>query len=164
MRATTRPCGKEASAAAGASGRGGHLGHMCVDVNAPKDVFNTPGSLEAMIGNATVRERSGGRFASTLELVQAAQSGDEAAMRAWHDSVRKLAAALVSLVNVFDPEVIILGGGIASGAGTALLEPLERWLDEYEWRPGGLKVPLKMASAGEWAGALGVVRGLRSEE
>lgn len=145
----------------GASGRGGHLGHICVDVNAPRDVFHTPGSLEAMLGNATLRQRTGGRFASTLELVQAAQSGDAEAMLEWRESVRRLAAALASLVNVLDPEVIILGGGIATGAGDALMRPLEQFMDDYEWRPGGLRVPLKMASAGEWAGALGAVNGLR---
>lgn len=144
----------------GAAGRGGHLGHMCVDVNAPRDVFHTPGSLEAMLGNATVKQRTGGRFLSTLELVQAAQSGDEEAERFWQESVRKLAAALASLINILDPEVILLGGGIASGAGLALLEPLEHWMKQYEWCPGGLRVPLKMASAGEWAGALGAVSGL----
>lgn len=145
----------------GASGRGGHLGHICVDVNAPKDVFHTPGSLEAMLGNSTVRERTRGRFASTHELVQAAQAGDEEARLTWLESVRRLAAALASLVNVLDPEVIILGGGIAAGAGLALMQPLEKFMDEYEWRPAGRRVPMQIASAGEWAGALGAVKNIQ---
>ena len=38
-----------------------------------------------------------------------------------------------------------------------LLEPLQRHLDEYEWRPGGHQVRLALAMAGEWAGAIGSV-------
>jgi glucokinase len=66
------------------------------------------------------------------------------------------------LINVLDPEMVILGGGIAGGAGDALLKPLQHYLDQYEWRPGGHRVRLMLASAGEWAGAIGSVRELES--
>ena len=139
----------------GSLGRGGHLGHITVDANAPKDIFNTPGSLESFLGNKTLQERGGGRYESTLTLLAAAAAGDAEAKSLWLESVRYLAVGIVSLINVLDPELVILGGGIASGAGEQLMQPLQSYLDEFEWCPGGHRVRLALATAGEWAGAYG---------
>jgi glucokinase len=141
----------------GFTGRGGHLGHVSIDAEAPKDIFNTPGSLESFLGNKTLHERCGGRYENTHVLVAAAAAGDEQARRLWLESVRRLAVGITSLVNVLDPELVILGGGIASGAGDELMRPLQAFMDELEWRPGGHRVRLALASAGEWAGACGCV-------
>lgn len=138
-------------------GRGGHLGHITVDANAPKDIFNTPGSLESFLGNKTLQERGAGRYENTHVLVAAAAAGDAEAKTLWLESVRYLAAGIVSLVNVLDPELVILGGGIASGAGDQLMQPLHSYLDDFEWAPGGHRIRLALATAGEWAGAYGCV-------
>jgi glucokinase len=143
-------------------GRGGHLGHITVDANAPKDIFNTPGSLESFLGNKTLQERGAGKYENTHVLVAAAASDDATAKALWLESVRYLAVGIVSLVNVLDPELVILGGGIASGAGDQLMQPLQTYLDEFEWAPGGHRVRLALASAGEWAGAYGCVHQLNS--
>lgn len=141
----------------GRLGRAGHLGHVSVDGRGAADACQTPGSLELAIGNQTISARTQGRFASTHELVAAAQAGDEQAAGWWEESVRSLAVALASLINVLDPERVIVGGGIASGAGQRLFEPLRRWMAVYEWRPDGQAVPLVPAEVGEWAGVVGAV-------
>lgn len=138
----------------GAIGRAGHLGHICLDPNGPPDICGTPGSLEQAIGNATVRKRTQGRFTSTHALIRAFESGDAFARAVWLKSVRTLAAAVASLINVLDPEVVILGGGIAR-AGAALFTPLARELETLEWRPGGHRVRVVPAALGEFAGAYG---------
>ena len=135
-------------------GRAGHLGHICLDVNGPKDVTNMPGSLEAMIGNCTIGERTHGRFKTTHELLAAQKSGDAGASAIWLKSVRYLASAVASFINVLDPELIVIGGGIA-GAGAALFGPLEDFVRDIEWQPGGHKVPIVPARLGEFAGAFG---------
>jgi glucokinase len=99
-------------------------------------------------------ERTGGRFATTHELVAACVQGDAAAREAWLRGIRALGCAIASLVNVLDPEAVIVGGGIAS-AGDALFVPLQRVLDETEWRPMGRSVMVRPAQLGEWAGATG---------
>lgn len=147
----------------GAIGRAGHLGHITVDAFAEKDVFNTPGSLEAAIGNQTLAARGEGHYASTHDLIAAAGAGNAHAGQIWEKSLRQLAVGIVSLINVLDPEVIILGGGIAAGAGEALFQPLQKLLNEFEWRPGGHEVPLLPATLGERAGACGAVRNLLLE-
>jgi glucokinase len=121
----------------GKIGRAGHLGHLSIDSNAPRDDFNTPGSLEDAIGNQTIAQRGEGRYATTHALLDAYAAGDEHAQKVWLTSVRHLAAAIASLINVLDPELIILGGGIATGAKDLLFKPLQQALDDFEWRPGG---------------------------
>jgi glucokinase len=135
-------------------GRAGHLGHISLDPQGAPDITGTPGSLEDTIGDCTVQQRSRGRFASTRALVEACRLGDGEAERIWEKSVRALAAAVASLINVLDPEVVVLGGGI-SRAGPMLFAPLRKLLDEFEWRPGGRKVRLVRARLGDRAGGFG---------
>ncbi|HKG13340.1 MAG TPA: ROK family protein [Pyrinomonadaceae bacterium] len=138
-------------------GRAGHLGHMCLDVDAPRDSLGIPGTLEEAIGNRTLPGRSEGRFDSTEKLVAAYLAGDEEAARVWLRSVFHLACAVTNIINAFDPEVVIVGGGIAR-AGRALFDPLEGYLDGMEWRPGGHRVRVEPAALGDIAGALGAAR------
>ena len=135
-----------------------------MSVNAPgaKDIVNTPGSLEDAIGNCTVARRTGGRFTDTAALVAAHLAGDEEASAAWQASVQLLGAGVASIVNAVDPARVILGGGIATQAGEALLGPLRRWMDEYEWRPLGAGVEIVLAELGEDAGAIGAAAHARN--
>ena len=139
----------------GHMGRAGHLGHISLDPHGDLDIANTPGSLEDAIGNASLARRSEGRFKMTRELIEALLHGDAFAAKIWDESIRALAAGIASLINCFDPECVILGGGIVAGSRDHLLEPLERWLEKFEWRPGGRRVRLELAALGEWAGAHG---------
>jgi len=138
----------------GQIGRAGHLGHTSINSDGALDIVNTPGSLEQMIGNYNLSERSGGRFTSTRKLVEAHLAGDIEATTIWLRSVHHLAAAIASFINAFDPEVVIIGGGIAQ-AGSALFEPVRQYLDRFEWRPLDHHVPVIAAALGEKAGAIG---------
>lgn len=138
-------------------GRAGHLGHTCLNIDGPPDVVGTPGSLEDFIGNHNVAQRTGGRFRTTHELIAAASTGDASAERLWMRSVRALACAIASFVNILDPEAVVIGGGIAA-AGETLFVPLRAQLDQMEWRPAGHAVKILPALLGEWAGAIGAAR------
>jgi glucokinase len=138
----------------GHTGRAGHVGHITVDAFGPLDICNTPGSIENAIGNHTIVSRSGGRFSSTEELVAAYESGDAQARDIWLGSIRKLAATIASIINIVDPQRIILGGGMIR-AGESLFAPLRAELDRVEWRPFGTGVEIVPAELGEWAGAIG---------
>jgi glucokinase len=138
-------------------GRAGHLGHVSLDPNGPRDIVNTPGSLEDAIGECTLAARSHNAFQTTQELVTAFREGSAGAKEIWLRSVRALAAAITGFVNVLDPEVIVIGGGIAE-AGDALFQPLRRELDQFEWRPGGARSRIVPAVLGRNAGAIGAAR------
>ncbi len=133
----------------------GHLGHVTVDAMAiDLDVTNMPGSLEDAIGNLSIKQRSNGKFETTWDLVKAFEEGDSFATDVWLASVRKLAVAIASFVNIVSPELIIIGGGI-SKANDLLLKPLNEYRAQFEWRPGGKITPMQLAQFSDLAGALG---------
>jgi glucokinase len=138
----------------GRSGRAGDLGHVSLNVDGQADAACIPGSLEDAIGNSTLSLRSNGRFKATRKLVEAHRAGDVEASYIWLRSVYQLACAVASFINIFDPEVVIIGGGIAA-AGPTLFEPLARFLERVEWRPENRPVPVVPARLGGLAGALG---------
>ena len=138
----------------GATGRAGHLGHTCLNPKGSADIVGMPGSLENEIGNCTIAERSKGRFLTTHDLMSAHVAGDAGATDIWLTSVHALACAIASFINILDPEVVIIGGGISQG-GAALFDPLEKYLDEMEWRPGGHRAKIVPAVLGDFSGALG---------
>lgn len=102
-----------------------------------------------------VLERTEGRYRSVRELVDAYANGDSEARVWWLESVKKLAVSLASLTNILSPEVIVLGGGIATGAKQTLMKPLKTYMEQYEWRPRGYKTKIMNAKLGGYAGALG---------
>lgn len=134
--------------------KAGHIGHMVVDHEGDADVTGMPGSLEECIGNCTIEKRSDGKFSSTHALLDAYRSGDTFARTIWLRSVKQLAIGLASIINILSPETIVLGGGITQ-AGKDLFEPLEQFLNQYEWRPGGQKTNIVQAQSGDMAGAIG---------
>ena len=138
----------------GSFNKAGHIGHMVIDSNGDADVTNMPGSLEECIGNCTVEKRSKGKFTSTHELLEAYRNDDEFAKQVWLMSVKKLAIGLASASNFISPDTIVVGGGIAE-ANDDLFLPLNKWFDEFEWQPGGIRPQIVKAIHGDLAGAIG---------
>lgn len=138
----------------GAFNKAGHIGHMVIDSEGETDVIGMPGSLEDAIGNCSIEKRSSGKFTSTLQLLDAYKNNDLFARKIWLTSVKKLAIGLAALTNILSPQMIILGGGITE-AEKDLFNPLEKYMDKYEWRAGGYKTEIVKAQYGDLAGAVG---------
>ena len=133
----------------------GHFGHITIEAsNGETGITGSPGTLEQAIGNTTVGKRTAGRYDSTSELVEAYERGDNFATYVWLDSVRKLSLAICSISNSISPDAVILGGGITN-AGDSLFNPLNDFMDVYEWRPGGKKTRIMQAQYSELSGAVG---------
>lgn len=138
----------------GSFNKAGHIGHTVIDSSGDADVTKMPGSLEECIGNCTIEKRSGGKFTSTEELLNAFRKGDQQAKQIWLTSVKKLAIGLASASNFISPDTIVVGGGIAE-ANDDLFIPLNKWFDEFEWQPGGIRPKIVKAIQGDLAGAVG---------
>jgi glucokinase len=138
----------------GTSGRAGHIGHISLDPDGAADIVGTPGSLEDAIGECSIAKRTDGRFHCTKDLLAAVYSGETAAKQFWDKSIQALAAAIVSFINTLDPEIIVIGGGVAQ-AGDALFAPLRERVAAMEWKPVGRSVPIMPTSLGELGGTSG---------
>lgn len=136
------------------SGRAGHIGHISLDPDGAADIVGTPGSLEDAIGECSIAKRTDGRFHCTKDLLAAVYSGETAAKQFWDKSIQALAAAIVSFINTLDPEIIVIGGGVAQ-AGDALFAPLRERVAAMEWKPVGRSVPIMPTSLGELGGTSG---------
>lgn len=138
----------------GSFNKAGHIGHMVIDCSGDADVTNMPGSLEECIGNCTIEKRSKGKFTSTHDLLIAMRKGDELAKEVWLVSVKRLAIGLASVSNLISPDTFVIGGGIAE-ANDDLFLPLNKWFDEFEWQPGGIRPNIVKAVHADLAGAIG---------
>ena len=114
----------------GTSGFGGEIGHMTIDQNGPMDNCGNIGCLEALAsGTALARmaqERlRAGESSQILELaggsvddadarmvVQAARQDDPLALSLLQDIARSLASGIITLMHIFDPQLIVIGGGL----------------------------------------------------
>jgi glucokinase len=135
--------------------RAGHVGHVSLNADSDaRDITNMPASLEDAIGDCSIEQRSFGRFTSTHDLLEAVRCGDRLAVYTWLHSVKKLATALCSFINMLSPEIIILGGGI-SRAGKELFEPLAEFMNIFEWQHSDTRTPVVPAVFDEYSGAAG---------
>jgi glucokinase len=67
-----------------------------------------------------------GRAVNSHDLVAAAKEGDEPALGGLRLVGERLGIGIANAVNTFDPQVVVIGGGVAQGAGELLLEPARR--------------------------------------
>jgi glucokinase len=167
---------------AGAHGAAGELGHVVVRPGGPRCGCGGRGCLESIASAAALARRynalttprpdaaddsptattvrghqatapGGGKATvSAAEVVARAGAGDPAARQAWQEAIDALADGLFIAQSLFDPDTVVLGGGLAD-AGEDLLGPLRaalraRLVFQYEPR-------LVRATLGDEAGCLG---------
>jgi glucokinase len=140
-------------------GAGAEIGHMVLEYGGEPCSGNCTGHghLEQVAsGGAADRaaERILGPGTTGRELVRAAREGNDAARVAIAEIGRKLGAAIGSLVNIFDPEVVVLGGGF-SQARDLFLEPALESMREEALPPGRDRVRVVPALLGPAAGLVG---------
>ena len=109
----------------GASGNGGELGHVTVDWRGrPCRGCGRRGCLEAYVSGTSIAERAAEAVRadgnSTLarvteptaaDVASAARAGDQLARAIWDETVDALACGLTSIVNLFEPELVVLEAG-----------------------------------------------------
>lgn len=143
----------------GASGGGGEIGHLCIDRHGPRCGCGSNGCLESFIGMKGIerwiaRNVGGLRRIGMGGLSDLAQGGDTEAIRVFEFVGRTLGVALAGLVNVFNPQAIVVGGGIAS-AGPMLFNPLREEIARRAFRVYTEGLAISPAELGNWAGVVG---------
>jgi predicted NBD/HSP70 family sugar kinase len=69
-----------------------------------------------------------GRVTNAAAVVDAARNGNEAAQRVVATVAERLATGVAAVIAVLDPELVLVGGGIGTGAGAALIDPMRATL------------------------------------
>jgi glucokinase len=157
----------------GAVGAGAELGHMVIDMDGPPCQGNCPnhGCVEALAsGTALAREAvriaaerpdsglarahaEGHALAGPL-VTELAYDGDEAAVEVVQLIGTRLGVAIASFVNIFNPEVVVIGGGVMA-AGDLLLEPARAEVGARALPPSRDVVRIVTAEFGVEAGMIG---------
>ncbi len=156
----------------GTSGSAGEIGHMTVDLNGPVCPCGNTGCFEVMAsGTAIARyareylsrgersvmpELAGGKTESvTAETVdRAARLGDAVALKVVDRAAFYLGVGLVNVVNIFNPGMIVIGGGV-SRMGDLILNPARRIVKERAFRIASGDAAIVLARLGDEAGILG---------
>ena len=157
----------------GAHGGAGELGHVVVDIDGPPCQGRCPnrGCLEVMASGTAIgregaaaaarepeselaRELREGREITGALVTELAHDGDVAARGVLELVGERLGAGIAGIVNTFNPEVVVIGGGAVAG-GDLLLEPARRVAGERALPPSRDQVRIVPAHFGEEAGMLG---------
>ncbi len=152
----------------GARSAAGELGQTSIHYRGRKGAYGNLGALEDYIGNNELAAEAQFAYARTglekslaqcqpAQLAASARKGDEIALRIWHDAAEKLASGLVDCCYLLNPEIIVIGGGVAR-AGDLLFDPLKESL--FRQLSGPFKDPLRIVPArfGNEAGMIGAAR------
>jgi glucokinase len=164
----------------GATGAGVELGHVVIQADGPPCPGNCPnhGCLEAFAsGTALGREGkaaaesapdsalgklvAAGEKIDGLAVTLAALDGDETAVGVFDLVGGRLGVGCVSFVNIFEPEVVVIGGGVIR-AGDLLLDPVRKEVRERALRPMN-ETPILEATLGNDAGMIGAAALARTE-
>jgi glucokinase len=136
----------------GAVGAAAELGHVPVDLDGPPCFGGCPGRgcLEALCSGTAIARDAG---MDAEEVVRRAFSGDEVAGEVLRKVGVKLGAGLAGLAMTFNPEVIVIGGGVMA-AGELLLAPAREELAGRALAPAS-EVRVVAAGLGPEAGMIG---------
>jgi glucokinase len=143
----------------GSSGAAGELGHISVDLWGPRCACGNYGCVERYVGNRWFVEAA--RVAlddDTLDSPESvsrrAREGDSEAIRFIENRGEILGVACVTLINIFDPQAIIIGGGTAQ-CGEPFFKGINRTINERVYPSLRKHVQVLPAKLGFMAGALG---------
>jgi glucokinase len=141
----------------GATGSGAELGHIVIQVDGPECACGGRGHLEAVAsGKAAgrVARELFGKGATGEELVRRAEEGEPEAVAAMTQIGRGLGAAIATFVNMFEPEIIVIGGGFGI-SNDLLSEPAREVILRDGLPPGRDAVKIVEAELGRDAGVIG---------
>jgi glucokinase-like ROK family protein len=156
----------------GVLGTAGEIGHVTISDSGPPCTCGNYGCLEAMAGGRAIAQRaslavkagqrtplahfSGVRELTARDVALAAQGGDAVSQQVLADAGRHIGSALASLINLLNPGLVVIGGGVAQ-AGAHLLDPLRQAIAERTMRAASQATRVVVSELGRQAVALGAV-------
>jgi len=156
----------------GSSGSAGEIGHITIEESGPLCSCGNRGCLEAMAGGNAVANRAieyvrkGQRTElssihplesiQSRDVIAAACSGDLISQQILAEAGSHLGTAISSLVNLFNPSMIIIGGGV-SQIGDLLLEPIRRTVQKRSLKMASRRLRISTSLLGRRSSGMGAV-------
>ena len=136
------------------------LGHVVVEFDGPPCQGNCHGRghVEGVAsGHAATRvaQELYGESADAHTLVEKAKAGEQVAIDALGRIGRLLGAAIGSFANIFNPDLVVVGGGFGAAAGALLLDPAQESARREAIQPADEQLRVVPAALGERAGLIG---------
>lgn len=141
----------------GGRGMAGELGHVCVDPSGPICRCGNRGCLETVaspVAVARLLEQSIGRPITPDELLNLVASGDRGARRAVADAGKAVGTVVAWVVNVLNPELVVIGGELAA-AGDVLLDPIRASIHRHSIAGAAANANVTAGMLGDRAAVLG---------
>lgn len=156
----------------GATGSAGEIGHITIDENGPECSCGNRGCLEAMAGGRAIAKRAveavrnGQRTQlasirpveklTARDVISAARSGDLLAQQIVAEAGAHLGTAIASLVNLFNPSMVVVGGSVAQ-IGDLFLEPVRNTVHRRSLHAASRTVRISTALLGRRSTGMGAV-------
>lgn len=151
----------------GRGGVAGELGHCTIDVSGPVCSCGNRGCWEIFASEQALRQHLARLVTDTSALaktassqlttdvvVGAAQQGDSAAMTALSIVGEYLGVGIANVINTFNPELVVIGGGLAAG-GAYILNPARQAVESRALAHPRGDVRIALSGLGHEAGAIG---------
>lgn len=142
----------------GAGGSAGELGHIPVTDGGPRCGCGNQGCVEVYASGPRIAAAYAGAAGVAVpdlqQVVTAAAGGDRHALAAFEAAGQVLGRALAGIVNVLDPDCLVVGGGVAA-AGDLLFVPFRRGLAAHLMPPVRARIAVRPAALGNGGGVLG---------
>jgi glucokinase-like ROK family protein len=156
----------------GITGSAGEIGHITIEENGPECQCGNRGCLEALAGGRAISLRAieavrkGQRTLlvekvppesiTPQDVISAARRGDLLSQQIVAEAGAHLGTAIASLVNLFNPSMVVIGGGVAQ-IGDLLLEPIRRTVQQRSLRVASRAVRITAALLGRRSSGMGAV-------
>ncbi|MDD4979678.1 MAG: ROK family protein [Candidatus Omnitrophica bacterium] len=141
----------------GLSNAAGEIGHLPINENGPRCNCGGRACLESYIGNNRVLEEARKIFSSSItleELSSLARKGNPKAKAIWRQFAERLSVALTGIINILNPDCIVIGGGVAN-AGRVLFDNLKKITLKRAMSVQARRVNIFKAKLGADAGLIG---------
>jgi len=141
----------------GSSYAAGEIGHIPINEYGPRCNCGGIACVEAYIGNNIIIKEAKKIFKKNIsleELSKLARRGNKKAIGIWLDVGRRLGIALTGVVNVLNPDCIVIGGGV-SNAGRILFDKIKEVISRYAMPVQSKAVKIFKARLGSDAGIIG---------
>ena len=165
----------------GSSDVAGEIGHTTIDVTGRRCKCGNYGCLEAYASGPSIADRAREAVASddgailvrlvdgdlsritAATVYEAAKLGDDVAVDVVRETARLLGAGVANLLNIFNPDVVVLAGGVTQ-AGEGLFEPLRREVRKRAFRRAVEACRIVPGTLPGTAGVVGAVAAFKQQE